>query len=218
MNDTTTHNVESLVSNFGKTLWEAVTRTSLSSISKKEWELMVVGHAIESGLVGKSPADVATAFRLSLHRAKGYLSELALREEALTDFEALPLLVKHLLEAEVQVSSSHVFVIEFNDLRLLHWCERKLSSLRLQAGESLRGDTLRLSLIGLGGLFDNIQGMPSPSMALKELEASFAGAPWFRAAKKEFKPRMGWRDILGSANDGVSIIRDLAPVAVTLVG
>lgn len=202
---------------FGRNFWTWASRQPLYSMTKKGWEIAVINEAIQVGLVQDSPAEIARTFRVSVSRAKSYLSELALRQEPISDREALSAFGRHLRESEVKfVDSTGLFIIQLNDLRLVHWAERKLSQLQLQAGESLRADTLKITPLGLANLLESVGDSFSPADALKELRKSFAETPWFFEAQKHVNPARDWKETISLMGDGTAIAREFISAAVML--
>ena len=202
---------------FGRNFWTWASRQPLYSMTKKDWELAVINEAIRVGIVQDNPADIARTFRVSVSRAKSYLSELALRQEPISDREALSAFGRHLRESEVRFDdSTGLFVIQLNDLRLVHWAERKLSQLQLQAGESLRTDTLKITPLGLAKLLDSVGDSVSPAKALEELHGSFAETPWFVEAKKHVTPARNWKETISLMGDSTAIARELISAAMML--
>ncbi len=186
-------------------------------MTKKDWGLAVINEAIREGLAEDTPAEVASTFRVSVSRAKSYLSELALRQEPLSDKDALSAFGRHLRESEVRLDdSTGLFVIELSNLRLVRWAGRKLSRLQLQSGESLRADTLKITALGLPKLLDSVDVSTSPADALRELRGRFAETHWFSEAQKHVTPARNWKETISLIGDGTAIARELMSTAVML--
>lgn len=182
-------------SKFGSSLWGNIRLQPLGSLTKKELELVVMRAAIDSGLVGATPAEIAQTFRLGLAKAHGYLTDLALRSPVLKDVEAMQRLQLALRQAEVTPDRNHL-AIPLNDAGLRIWLERKLASQQLQQGESLRRELVKLTPAALNKLLDSALGLQKPHVAFKALQKQFGKEAWFNEATSHWKPNTPWVDAL----------------------
>ncbi len=151
---------------FGETVWASIKSDPLGSRTKRDMELSMLGAAIDSGLVAAEPAAVAAAFRITLSRAHGYLTDLALRKGELSDTEAVEML-RDELKGEVTIENNHL-CIPIRDAALRLWIERKASAARLNSGESIRRDLVKLTPRGLGSLLDQADGLRPVKVAVKD--------------------------------------------------
>lgn len=198
--------------NFGDHLWVTLTAVPLGSLTKREMELAVVRAAIDASRVEATPAAVATEFRITLARAQSYLTDLALRQDPLENNPAMQRLLGLLLTAEVSKDGNYLtFAVQDSSLRI--WLERKMASLELLHGESLRKDVVKLTPNGLARLFD-VAGVRSPYEALTALPKDLNDQSWLRDAKKAWRKGMTWSralDVLGQATSSMEALPGLVP-------
>ncbi|HMN20927.1 MAG TPA: hypothetical protein PKA16_05990 [Ottowia sp.] len=185
-------------------LWRALTIAPLGSLSKREMEIAIIQAAIDAGKVESSPAAVAMAFRITLRGAQAYLTDLALRRPALADAEALMRLRRLLAQIEVSASATYLsFAVHDAALRI--WLERKMVTLQLHGGDSLRLETVRLTPNGLARLLAATDGARTPYGALRALPAEMHGHPWFKEAKKTWRKDMSWPAALDALANGTTV-------------
>lgn len=138
---------------FGAKVYEGLTRRPLGSQTKRELEIALIAAAIKTGLVEATPHALAVAFRLTLGRANGYLTDLALRDDALDDPDALKRLSDALKKSEV-VSKEGYLSVPIQDAELRLWMERKAAFARINLDKVGRSDHIALTPRGLGALLD----------------------------------------------------------------
>ena len=188
---------------FGSRIWADIQLHPINSLTKREFELLLIRAAIDSGLVVATPAQIARAFSLGLAKAHGYLTDLALRSPALSDVEALKRLALALRKAEVTSDRNHLS-IPLNDAGLRIWLERKLASQQLQQGESLRRELVQLTPAALSNLLVSAQKLQKPYAALKSLQKEFGKEVWVHEAKSHWKPDTPW--VAAFKNVGVDVL------------
>jgi len=199
---------------FGDIMWRAVQKQPLGSYTKRELELILLGAAIESDLVKASPSQIAQTFRLGLTKAHGYLTDLALRSDSISDVEAVKRLALALHQAEVTPDRNHLF-IPLNDAGLRIWLERKLAAQQLQQGESLRRELVKLTPAALVKVLDSASELKKPYMALNSLQKRYGKEVWFHEAKSHWKPDTPWADAF--KNVGLDVFVSLVTNSVAAV-
>ncbi len=197
--------------NFGREIWERLTTYPLGSQTKRELELALLGAAVRSGLLLPRPEVVASVCNISLTRAHGYLTELALRQPPLADLEAIKQLAESLAEAEV-VSDGAYLSIPLHDAALRIWLERKMAHLYLNAGDILRRDHVKLTPAGMAKLIGVSEDIIPPYDALKKLPKDFRTTEWARAAKKSWKKGIGWVDAMSVLGNTATVVQAVIPV------
>jgi len=177
---------------FGQTIWDAILTQPLGSMTKRELELTILQSAVSSKLVSPHAAEVAKHFRLTLSKAHGYLTDLALRADPLDDKEAFIKLSSYLKNAEI-ISGDRLLTLSIQDTGL--WIERNLAEENLLQGESLRRDVLKLTPRALARLYSVGGHLPSPVEALEFL-SDFKKEHWYKEFQKSIKPGFSWEQIL----------------------
>ncbi len=196
---------------FGRDVWQKITALPLGSLTKREVELMLLRAAIESGLLESRPEVLAATCNIPLAKAHGYLTDLALRQAPLTDSDAIKRLTALLKDSEVVRGESHLSV-PINDAALRIWLERKMAILRLNAGDTLRRDHVKLTPLGLAKLLGASEGVLSPYDALNNLPKELQVAEWAKAAKKSWKKDTTWPEALEMLGNTVTIVQAAIPV------
>lgn len=203
--------MSSALENFGSNVWQQLTTSPLGSLTKREMELTLLREAIQSGVLEPRPEMLAAVFRIPLTRAHGYLTDLALRQPPLADVEGVKRLVALLGDSEVVRDESH-FSIPLHDAALRIWLERKMAMLRLNAGETLRRDHIKLTPAGLAKLIGASEGILAPYEALKKLPRELQAAEWVNAAKKSWKRGMGWPEAMSVLGNTASVAQMVIPI------
>lgn len=196
---------------FGSEIWKQLTTTPLGSLTKRELELVLLRSAIQAGLLVPRPEMLAAACNIPLTRAHAYLTDLALRQQPLTDPEGVRRLVALLSDSEVIRDESY-FSITLHDAALRIWLERKMVILHLNAGDSLRRDHVRLTLAGLVKLIGESDGIVAPLEALNKLPKELQAAEWVKAAKKSWKKSMGWADAMSVLGNTAAVAQTVIPI------
>lgn len=187
----------------------------LGSLNKRELELLLLGVLIEDGYLPSQAAPLARKARITLTKAHGYLTDLALRQPVMADQVALNKLVGLLKTAEVvQDGEALQFTVQDAVLRL--WIENGLAQAHLLQGESLRRDVIKLSGRALAVLLSGHPSLPKPAQAVKQLKQSFGDADWFDAFAKQAKPGVAWDKVLGVTANAASVVKAVAEGLVTL--
>lgn len=195
---------------FGQSVWRILQITPLGSLTKRELELSLLGAAIQSGLIDPRPEIVAAQFRVSLARAHSYLTDLALRQEPLADRDAIKQLVQLLEKAEV-VDNAAYFSVPLHDAALRIWLERKMVTLELNSGDTLRKDHVKLTAAGLARLIASTEGLLTPLEALEKLPKNLKRAEWVVVAQKSWKKGMSWVDAMGVLGNTATIAQAILP-------
>ena len=196
--------------NFGEQVWSVVTAQPLGSLTKRELELIILRAAVDSSLLEARAEKLAETCNIPITRAHGYLTDLALRKPAMSDIEGVKALVDLLKDSEVVQSESY-FSIPLHDAALRIWLERKMTRLRLNSGDTLRRDHVKLTPAGLANIIGAAEGIFSPYEALKSLPADLKDAEWVKSAKKTWKKDMGWKEALGLLGSTATIGQAVLP-------
>ena len=120
-----------------KLLCERWLQQPLGSMSKRELELMLLNAFIEGKYLSENAAALARSSRITLCKSHGYLTDLALRNDTISDEDAVCRLVKLLNDAEV-ISEGTALLFTVQDASLRLWVENSLAQLNLLQGETLR--------------------------------------------------------------------------------
>jgi hypothetical protein len=191
---------------FGQDLWERFLNQPLGSLTKRELELTLLRAAVDSGLIQARAELLAERCHIPISRAHGYLTDLALRNASITDREGVSRLVALLKISEVVRDDSH-FSIPIHDAALRIWLERKMTSLILNAGDTLRRDQVKLTPAGLARIIGASDGIISPFEALQKLPPSLQNADWFKSANKSWKKGMSWPEAIGLLGNAAAIVQ-----------
>ena len=181
---------------------------SIGSLTKRELELRLLRSVVDSGVIDPHPSSVAESCKIPISRAHAYLTDLALRKPPMSDLDAVKALAQALKGSEVLREDSHLS-IPLNDAALRIWIERKMALLRLNAGDALRRDQVRLTPAALARVIGVSEGILEPYDALKNLPIGLADADWVRIAKRSWKKGMGWPEaiqILGTSAEISQIV------------
>jgi hypothetical protein len=196
---------------FGEQVWSKLIARPLGSMTKRELELIFLQSAVDCGLLKARAESVAETCNIPITRAHGYLTDLALRQPAVTDPEGIKELVELLRASEIVLNESH-FSIPLHDAALRIWLERKMTRLRLNSGDTLRRDHVKLTPAGLAKIIDSVEGIVSPFEALKCLPPELQDADWVKTAKKSWKKSMGWKEALGLLGSSTTIVQAVLPM------
>lgn len=182
---------------FGQFVWDVLSKHPIGSLSKRELELALLDAAIKSALIEETPWAVARQFSVTISKAHGYLTDLALRSRVLEDFEGLAKLGNAILSSEVSPDGRYL-AIPIHNAGLRIWLERKLSMQQLQQGESLRRELVKLTPNALLQIMDSsANGMLQPFDAIKKLSENYGNETWYKASKQHWKKDAPWAKILG---------------------
>jgi len=201
---------------FGGKVWSKLIAQPLGSLTKRELELILLRAAVDSGLLNARAESVAETFNIPITRAHGYLTDLALRQVAMTDLEGVTALVSLLKDTEVVRDDSHIS-IPLHDAALRIWLERKMTRLRLNSGATLRRDHVKLTPVGLARIIGAVDGLVSPFDALKRLPPELQDADWVKTAKKSWKKGMGWKEALGLLGNSATVGQTVLPALFFLI-
>ena len=190
--------------NFGGAVWEKLRAQPLGSLTKRELELALLRAAADADLLELRAESLAATCHIPITRAHGYLTDLALREAPLPDREAVKVLVGLLKDSDV-VRDDAYFSIPLQDAALRIWLERKMALLRLNSGDTLRRDHVKLTSNGLAKILGASDGIISPYDAIKKLPAELSDAEWVKDAKKSWKNGMGWGEAMEFLGNSASI-------------
>lgn len=195
---------------FGDEVWSKLTAQPLGSLTKREMELTLLRAAIQAGLLEARADKVASVCSIPLAKAHGYLTDLALRQSQLNDQEAISRLVKLLGGAEVVLNEPYV-AIPLYDAALRIWLERKMATLYLNAGDTLRRDHVKLTTAGLAKLIGASEGIVSPIEALHALPKELRSAEWVKKAGSSWKKGMSWVDAMSVLGNTAAIAQTVIP-------
>lgn len=188
-----------------------MTASPLGSLTKREMELTLLRAAIQSGLLEPRPEMLAAVCSIPLTRAHGYLTDLALRQPPLTDLDGIMRLVSLLSDSEVVRDESY-FSIPLHDAALRIWLERKMANLRLNAGDTLRRDHVKLTPAGLVKLIGASEGILAPIQALSTLPKELQAAEWVNTAKKSWNKNTSWTEAMSVLGNTTSVAQAVIPV------
>lgn len=201
---------------FGEKVWSKLIAQPLGSLTKRELELILLRAAVDSGLLNARAESLAETCNIPITRAHGYLTDLALRQVAMTDLEGVTALVSLLKDTEVVRDDFHIS-IPLHDAALRIWLERKMTRLRLNSGDTLRRDHVKLTPAGLARIIGAVDGLVSPFDALKRLPPELQEADWVKTAKKSWKKGMGWKEALGLLESSATIGQTVLPALFRLM-
>jgi len=202
---------KSAYANFGEAVWKKLCAQPLGSLTKRELELSLLGAAVESNLLEARAENVAATCHIPIARAHGYLTDLALREPPLSDFDAVKALVALLKDSEIVRDDKH-FSIPLHDAALRLWLERKMASLMLNSGDTLRRDHVKLTPNALAKIIGASEGIISPCDAIKKLPSDLHDTEWVKEARKSWKKGMGWSEALGFLSNTASLSQSVIPI------
>lgn len=187
---------------FGQIVWDVLSKHPIGSLSKREMELALLEAAIKSGLIEETPWSVARQFSVTISKAHGYLTDLALRSRVLEDLEGLAMLGSAIRSSEVSPDGRYL-AIPIHNAGLRIWLERKLSMQQLQQGESLRREFVKLTPNALLQIMDSsVNGMLQPFDAIKKLSENYGQEAWYKASKQHWKKDAPWTIYLGQVATG----------------
>lgn len=196
--------------NFGEEVWEMLGAQPLGSLTKRELELSLLRASADADLLELRAENLAATCHIPSTRAHGYLTDLALRGTPLSDLNAVKQLVGLLKDSEVVREDKH-FSIPLHDAALRIWLERKMALLRINSGDTLRRDHVRLTPNGLAKIMGASEGISSPYDAIQKLPAELSDAEWVMEAKKSWKKSMGWSEAMGVLGNTASIAQAVLP-------
>lgn len=190
--------------NFGEAIWEKLRAQPLGSLTKRELELTLLRAAADAHLLELRAENLAATCHIPISRAHEYLTDLALRDESLSDIDAVKALVGLLKDSEVIRDDTH-FSIPLHDAALRVWLERKMALLRLNSGDTLRRDHVKLTPNGLAKTLGASEGIISPYDAIKKLPAELSDAEWVKDARKSWKKGMGWSEAMAFVSNSATV-------------
>ncbi len=182
---------------FGQSIWGTITNRPFGSMTKRELELTLLQAAIDAKLIEPRPSKLAGKCRLTMAKAHGYLTDLALRTEPLEYKEALERLSRYLRNAEI-ISDDKLLVMSVQDTHLILWIERNLAEEKLMQGETIRRDIIKLSPKAISHLYSAGGHLPTPEEALNVL-SKFNKEHWYKEFRKSVKPGLSWKQVLESS-------------------
>lgn len=87
-----------------------------------------------------------------------------------------------------------------------------MARLRLNSGDMLRRDHVKLTPVGLAKFMDAADGIVSPFKSLKLLPSDLKDADWVKAARKSWRSSRGWKEALGLLGNTATIAQAIFPV------
>lgn len=190
------------ISIFGSEFWSRIQKQPLGSLPKRELELNIIKAAISAKLIANTPYEIARKFSISLTKAHGYLDDLALREEEISDKDAL-LSFKNILSNSEILTESNYLVLPINDAQLRIWIERKISKYGLCYGEVMKKDIIKITPYTMLKFFKYAPDVLTPYEALNQLKDEYKDKTWFSTAKKTFNTKFKWEDVTRELITGV---------------
>jgi hypothetical protein len=161
---------------------------------------MILDCAIKTSVLDSEPHIVARTFHISMSKANTYLNDIALRGPEISNEEAL-IKLNDLLKSIEITNEANYLVIPINDARLRIWLEREMSALKLNAGETIRRDLIRISPYSLLKLLKETEKILPPLESLKLLKEEFGEDQWYNNAVENWKEETTWEN----AFKGISI-------------
>jgi hypothetical protein len=202
---------------FGSKIWNQLSATPLGTLTKREMELTLLREAIQAGLLESRPEILAAVCRIPLTRAHGYLTDLALRQPPIADLDGIKQIVALLRDTEVVRDESH-FSVPLHDAALRIWLERKMTILRLNAGETLRRDHVKLTPAGLAKLIGTSADILPPYEALKKLPKELQAAEWVNTAKKSWNKSTSWSEAMSVLGNTTTVAQAVIPALFRSLG
>lgn len=92
-----------------------------------------------------------------------------------------------------------------------------MARLRLNSGDMLRRDHVKLTPVGLARVIGAADGLVSPFDALKRLPTELKDADWVKTAKKSWRRGMGWKEALGLLGDSATVGQAVLPALFLLM-
>ena len=102
---------------FAGSVWSKLIAQPLGSLPKRELELILLRAALNSGLLDARSESVVETCNVPITRAHAYLTDLALRQPAISDKKGVEALVRVLKDSEVVHDQSY-FSIPLHDAAL----------------------------------------------------------------------------------------------------
>jgi len=191
---------------FGSSLWGKLQIYPLGSLTKRELELAILDAADRAGLIDPSPHALAASMRLTLNKANGYLTDLALRRPPLTDAEGRLRLAMLLESAEVLPDQRHLS-FPLHDPALKLWLDRKLASAQRHHGDGIRSNIAKLSPATLLALVaDADEALAAPHAVFKRLQEQLGPQPWITEASKQITTKTTWDQVKDAVQTGNMLI------------
>ena len=103
----------------------------------------------------------------------------------------------NLLKDSDVVHDESYFSIPLHDAALRIWLERKMARLRLNSGDTLCRDHVKLTPVGLAEIIDAGDGVVSQFDALNLLPSNLKDVDWLKPATKSCRSSMDWKETLG---------------------
>lgn len=191
---------------FGKEVWRKLCEKPMGSRSKRELELSLLGEAVDSGLLKPRADHVAASLNIPITRAHGYLTDLALRKPPLTDSEGVKQLIELLNESEIDNNESYISMPLLNAAVRI-WLERKMVFLRLNAGDSLRRDHVKLTPAGLAKVIDSCPSVATPYDAIQHLRPELQDADWAKSANQHWREGTKWSEAVSTFANVATIVQ-----------
>lgn len=184
-------------------------RQPLGSMNKRELELLLLALLLEEGCLPMDAASLSERTGITLSKAHGYLTDIALRQPVISDDDAFRRLIQLLRTAEV-VQKGMALKFPVQDAALRLWIERKLARENLLQGETLRKDVVELSAGALASLLCASSLLPKPAQAAKQLKPLVGGAGWFSPFEKQARQGVDWGTLVKGVEGGAAVFKLLA--------
>ena len=134
----------------------------------------------------------------------------------MSDFEGVKALVALLQDSEV-IPDQNYISIPLHDAALRIWFERKMIRLRLNSGDTLRRDHVKLTPSGLAKIVGAAKGLLTPLESLKLLPPELNDTEWVKNAKKLWKKDMGWKEALSLLGNSATIGQVVLPTVLRFI-
>jgi len=192
---------------FGAELWNKLQLQPFGSLGKRELELAILDAATKAGLIQEAPGAVALSLSLSLTKANSYLTDLALRQPALSDAEGHTQLAMLLTKAEILPDNRHLsFALHNPALKI--WLDRQLAANQSHHGDGIRSNIAKLSPATLLSLLANSGAkLQDPADVFQQLEDKLGAQPWITNARKQISAKTTWQQVKEAVQTGTMAIK-----------
>ncbi len=153
--------------------------TPFGTLTKRELELKILQYAITTGTIDNTPHTLAKELKISMTKSHSYLTDLALREEELSDTQALELFIDMLKSSEV-VSSDSYLQCSIQNAKLRIWIELQLAKYNLLQGESIKRDIIKLTPNAILSILNHHHKLPSNANIDIYFKKNFKDTTWYK--------------------------------------
>lgn len=184
--------------------------TPFGTLTKRELELKILQYAISTNIIDTSPYTLAKKLKISMTKSHSYLTDLALREEEISDEEALALFIDMLKSSEV-VSGDTYLQCNIQNAKLRIWIELQLAQYRLLQGESIKRDLLKLTPNAVLSILKNHNKLPSNTDIDSYFKNNFKDTDWYKTIynKNDKVSPFDWLSHLNTSAEAIKNIMQM---------